>query len=75
MKYKYLECDCVMPEHLLRFIVDDEYNTVYVSIHINKMPIYYRILYLLGKRQKGGMFEETIINKDRFIKFLEELKE
>ena len=82
-----LICECTSKEHQVIFSHIVGYNTVYVSVHLSKLPFFKRVVaglkYIFGHKCKYGNFEETILypahikSLEKVIKILknEEFKE
>lgn len=75
-EYKILVCDCSSIEHQLVFNYDKDDNTCYVSIHLNKLGFWKRLIhgirYIFGYECKYGDFEEIILN-EQHAEYLAEL--
>jgi hypothetical protein len=61
-------CNCGSVEHQFIVRLDDEWDFVYVSIHLSPHPLHKRLInaikYIFGHRSKYGDFDEIILNED-----------
>jgi len=82
METNLLRCSCNSNEHIVIFDYDEEYNEIFMSVHLNPLGIFGRvkhaIKYIFGYKCKFGDFEELIIdhtNVEQFIKALSNIKQ
>ena len=75
MAYKTIVCNCHDINHVMVYetdIINGE-KFVYLSIHLNKIPFYKRIIYaikyIFGHQSSLGAFDEIIISKDNIQGF------
>jgi len=80
METEYFECQCSSPDHILRFVYDED-NDLYIDVQLRSLGFFKRLLYafryLFGIKHKDGAWDCTIIkNEDvpRMINFLEKVK-
>lgn len=71
MKSLHINCDCMSPEHTLRYIWDAEDKQLYTDIYLNSYQSFFKrfviaIKYLFGHKCKYGMFDCTMINEEQF---------
>jgi len=61
-------CCCASVEHQFIVRIYDEWDEVYVSVHLNPHPLHKRIMnaikYIFGHRSKYGDFDEIILNRE-----------
>lgn len=66
-------CQCGNTEHQIIFTAFEDEPEVYMSVHLNKLPLLKRIVcaikYIFGYKSKYGDFDEVIIGKDEIHKF------
>ena len=66
-------CQCGNTEHQIIFTAFEGEPEVYMSVHLNKLPLLKRIVcaikYIFGYKSKYGDFDEVIIGKDEIHKF------
>lgn len=73
--HKCIICSCHDVKHIMIYEKDIRHNEkyVYLSIHLNKIPFYKRILYaikyIFGHQSSLGAFDEIIIDKDNIDGF------
>lgn len=76
--YKILVCVCNSIEHQIVFNYDKCSDTCYVSIHLNKLRFWKRLIhgirYIFGYKCKYGDFEEIILG-EHHAKYLAELSD
>lgn len=72
-KSLYIRCSCNSNEHLAVFdyIKDNVDKDMYLSIHLNSLPLHKRILYaikyIIGCKNTSGAFSEIVLN-DKSVK-------
>lgn len=69
IQFKYFECACFSDEHLLKFHLDDEDNTLTASIFLNQWRSWYgriwiAIKYLFGYKSKYGDWDCWLLRKE-----------
>lgn len=79
-EYKVLDCECYSPEHRLIISKDEDYeDLITIQVILNHEESFFKRIklafkYVFGiKTGYSAMFEETIVDKNDFIKKLEEL--
>ncbi|MFA5132495.1 MAG: hypothetical protein WC444_04225 [Candidatus Paceibacterota bacterium] len=71
-----LECNCLSPEHILRFYFDPDDKWISMTYHLY-MPdsffkrVWYAIKYIFGHRRHFGYFSDTLLMADDIKKFKE----
>ena len=62
-KRHWVLCDCRDAEHqfLLSYTPGDDWNEVYLQVHLAKQSFWRRLKYLFGYQSKYGAFQETVI--------------
>jgi hypothetical protein len=67
---KYFECACGMPDHTLRFNLDDdrEYIDLYAEVFLSQQPFWNRvwlaIKYVLGIEKRSGHYGTWLMKED-----------
>lgn len=63
-----LTCECNSTEHLITFTYDDEWDEIYMHVHLVKRSFFKRLLYaikyIFGYQCAFGAFDEIILNKE-----------
>lgn len=66
-------CSCGDVRHQIVFTFDPDSNIVYMSVLLNKLPWYKRLIYgikyIFGYQCKYGAFEEVVLNENDCPKF------
>ena len=84
MLHKYIECQCGIIEHMLRFSYDwhpdPRYAEIYIDVHLNQYygffrRFWYGLKYILGFKSKWGHFDETVIDRKKTIELRDFLNE
>jgi hypothetical protein len=78
LKEEFITCECLSPEHILRFgyFEEDEgfENRIYVSSFLSSFSFWGRlwagIKYICGYKCRFGHFEEYILNEDHAKKIV-----
>jgi len=82
IKNDYIECQCDSAEHVLRFVIDNEEDEVYLEVQLSQYRnflkrIWVAIKYIFGYTCKYGHWDVTLIkneDRDRIIKILQRRK-
>lgn len=76
-KFHYIECECDLPEHTLRFSVDESDNEKCLVIEtriVNYMGLFgrlkYAFRYVFGLITKYGPYDCTLINKQNAFELI-----
>lgn len=78
--HKFFICQCESPEHVLHFVHDQDYDELYVYVHLTKDRFFKRlwnaIKYVFGHQCKYGAFDEFIFNRtstDVMLKYFKKM--
>lgn len=81
MKTELILCECSSPEHQIIIHKDEDYNTVYCSIHLNNYSFWKRLIigvkYIFGYKSQYGAWDEIILtdkHKEQIKNIYEVLK-
>lgn len=63
-----LTCECSSGEHIITFNYEQEWDEVYMNVHLAKRPflqrVAYAIRYVFGRQCAYGAFDEVVLNKE-----------
>jgi len=75
---KLFLCKCSSREHQIIMETDDEWRSIYCSVHLVKTNFWNRLKYLFGYQCRYGAFEEFILapkHADELQKIVDKLRE
>ena len=79
METKYIECSCHLPEHTLRFTLDDDpdWEAIFIETYLSHYfgffkRLWYGVKYIFGYKNKYSAFDTTVLCREQ-IKELREL--
>lgn len=72
-------CECHSLEHQVHFWYDDEFQQVYIEVHLVKYGFFarvkYALKYIFGYKSRFGAFDEFIFKPEDLKKLKEYLKD
>lgn len=80
MKSEHLVCQCLSPEHSIRFLYNSEDKEIYTTIHLaNNRPFWKRLViavkYLFGYECQYGHFDEFMMCNEDLVKIQKVIEE
>jgi len=78
-EYEYVECQCESVDHIMRFVIDEEEDEVYVDVQLSEYQNIFKrfwlaIRYICGCTEKYGHWDVTLLKNEDRERIIEILK-